>query len=113
MRMSNMVSQLLDLTRIRLAGGIPVERTPVDPSAVITEVVNELRLIDAERDILWVPGVGERCMLDPDRLAQVVSNLVGNALRHGAPSTPIGVSLLTGEKTIALVVHNHGSPIPL
>jgi PAS domain S-box-containing protein len=55
------------------------------------------------------PDTGE---WDPDRLAQVVSNLVGNALQHGAHDTPVEVRLGHEDSTLVLTVHNQGTPIP-
>ncbi|MFY0521974.1 sensor histidine kinase [Archangium gephyra] len=49
---------------------------------------------------------------DPDRLAQVISNLVGNALHHGASHTPVEVALHQEDSTLVLTVHNQGAPIP-
>jgi PAS domain S-box-containing protein len=113
-RMSNMVDQLLDLTRSRLAGGIPVTKKAVDLSVVISGVVEELRAVHPERQIRWAPShPGDtRCAADPDRMAQVASNLIGNAIQHSDPSTPITVSLTTDGSEIALRVHNLGRPIP-
>ena len=111
-RMSNMVSQLLDLTRIRLGNGIAIESKPTDPATVVSEVIDEMKLSHPGRDIDWKGCDGERYMLDPDRFAQIVSNLVGNALQHGDASSTIAVQLSTGRTAIGLVVHNHGPPIP-
>ena len=49
---------------------------------------------------------------DPDRVAQVMGNLVNNALRYGDPDTPIDVSLRRTGAGIVLEVHNQGQPIP-
>jgi PAS domain S-box-containing protein len=111
-RMSNMVGQLLDLTRSRLAGGIAVERKPIDLDTIVADVIDELRRVSPGRDIHWEKGSGEQAFVDPDRLAQVVSNLVGNALLHGDRSRPITVGLSASSSFIAFVVHNDGPPIP-
>jgi PAS domain S-box-containing protein len=112
-RMSNMVDQLLDLTRSRLAGGIPVVKKPANLSEIVTTVTDELRLAHPDREIRWQAGDGNhRCLWDADRMAQVVSNLVGNAIQHSAPGTPITVKLERRPSDIALSVHNEGPPIP-
>ncbi|HZS38428.1 MAG TPA: CHASE3 domain-containing protein [Polyangia bacterium] len=112
-RMSNMVDQLLDLTRSRLAGGIPVERKTVDLGPIVANVIEELRLAHPGREIQWSCVDGEsRCAWDPDRMAQVVSNLVGNALQHSEATTPVIVSLTSGRDDVVLSVHNQGPPIP-
>ena len=90
-RMSNMVGQLLDLTRTRLAGGIPIERTPAGLRTVVAGAIEELQLVYRDRDIRLATGEEIDGLWDTDRLAQVVSNLVGNALEHGAPDQPVTV----------------------
>ena len=110
-RMSNMVAQLLDLTRSRIAGGISVERTPIDMCELVTEVVDELRRGHPGREIAWSGGKGVRADVDRDRLAQVVSNLVGNALEHGDPARPVTVSLSSCSRHATLAIHNHGPAI--
>jgi PAS domain S-box-containing protein len=113
-RMANMVDQLLDLTRSRLAGGIPVEKKTVDLGAIVSDVVDELRLAYPEREIRWSPprNGGSGCAWDPDRMAQVVSNLVGNAIQHSETSTPVTVRLTLYNDEVTLSVHNEGTPIP-
>jgi len=111
-RMTNMVAQLLDLTRSRLAGGISVEKKPGDLSALITGIVDELRLAFPGRDIRWENRGQEHGSWDQERLAQVCSNLVGNALQHGDATKAVTVRLLpAGRDSVALSVHSHGHPI--
>ena len=111
-RMRRMVDQLLDLTRARLAGGIPVEPRPgTDLADVAGSVVEELRIAHPEAQLtLEVSGhvSGE---WDADRIAQMVSNLVANAIQHGAGS-PIDVQVRNGGGSATVEVHNGGSPIP-
>ena len=106
--MSNMVGQLLDLTRSRMAGGIMIDKAPVDLCGVVSEVVDELRRAYPGRHIAWAGGAGVHADADRDRLAQVVSNLVGNALEHGDVSRAVTVDLSTRREDVALTVHNHG-----
>jgi signal transduction histidine kinase len=111
-RMSNMVAQLLDLTRSRIAGGITLERKEADVGNVVSEVVDELRRTYPEREIDWSRPPEVLAPVDHDRLAQVVSNLVGNALEHGDPARPVTVRLAAREGIAELSVHNAGAPIP-
>ena len=111
-RMSNMVGQLLDLTRSRIAGGIQIDRKRTDLVALVSEVVDETRRAYPGRVIGWA-GAGEApAAVDRDRLAQVVSNLVGNALEHGDPAKPVTVTLSPNPAGAVLTVHNDGPPIP-
>jgi len=111
MRMSNMVGQLLDLTRSRIAGGISVEKAPVDLCGVVSEVVDELRRGYPGRQIAWSGGAGHHATADRDRLAQVFSNLVGNGLEHGDPAQPVTITLLAESDSVSIIVHNDGPPI--
>jgi signal transduction histidine kinase len=111
-RMGRMIAQLLDFTRSRLGGGIPTDRSEDKLSEICGRVVEEWRAAHPERAIeLRVddPADGE---WDGDRLAQVVSNLVGNAVQHGAGDRPVTVSIDGDADTVAVRVHNEGAPIP-
>jgi signal transduction histidine kinase len=111
-RMASMVDQLLDLTRSRLAGGIAIERQATDLGAIVGAAIDELALVYRGRAIEWTRRslVGD---WDHDRLAQVVSNLLGNALEHGDPERPVEIELDEGDADQAiLVVRNQGAPIP-
>ena len=102
-RMSRMIDDVLDLARARLAGGIPLNRKPVDLGPVVQRAVQEHAAAHAGRRIdLAIEGDlnGE---WDEDRLAQVVSNLVGNSLQHGDPGEPVRVRA-TGASTHAVVL---------
>jgi len=110
-RMSNMVGQLLDLTRSRIAGGIPIEKSPIDLGGVLSEVVDELRRAYAGRQIDWNGGPAVHTRADRDRLAQVFSNLIGNALEHGDAGRPVTVALMRTDDAVVLTVHNEGPPV--
>ena len=111
-RMSNMVGQLLDLTRTRLAGGIPIERAPAGLRSVVAGAIEELQLVHRDRTICLETGQEVEGLWDTGRLAQVVSNLVGNALEHGAADKPVTVSLSAADDVVRLSVHSLGPPIP-
>ncbi|MDQ3033719.1 MAG: PAS domain S-box protein [Myxococcota bacterium] len=105
-RMTRMVEQLLDLTRAR-AGGIPVDRRPGDLADVYRSVVDELEATHPERTIevsLEGDGRGE---WDTVRLAQVVGNLLSNALAYSPPSTPVSLGLRDASAdAVTIAVHN-------
>jgi PAS domain S-box-containing protein len=111
-RMARMVDQLLDLTRARLSGGIPIARRTTDLVAVVSSVVEELTAahptimlaLDLPREMH-----GE---WDGDRLAQVFSNLLGNAIEHGDRTRPIKLALGGDDSTAHLTVENQAPPIP-
>ena len=113
-RMSRMIDHVLDLTRSRLGGGIPVSPRHTDISTVSQAVIGELRSAYPERELRWDAdrAANPWGMWDPDRLAQVVSNLVGNAITYGCAEGPVVVKLVDEDQTVKLEVHNSGRPIP-
>jgi signal transduction histidine kinase len=110
--MHRMIAQILDVTRARLGDGIPVTPDKVsDISFVVAKIVEEMRAANPGRTIdLRVEGP---CLvqIDGDRFEQVVSNLLGNAVAHGAPGKPIRVTVSPRENTASVSVHNEGTPI--
>jgi PAS domain S-box-containing protein len=111
-RMNEMIETLVDFTQSRFHGSLPVERQAVDLVEVVRGVIEELRAAHPDRDIR-IDG-SERVLgeWDPARMAQVVSNLVGNALTHGDRDAPVELSLVAGAGDAALRVTNRGPAIP-
>ncbi len=111
-RMRDMIDQLLDLTRARLAGGsdMVAERQPLDVADLVGRAADELRATADGR--LTVVASGDcRSAGDPTRLLQVFSNLLSNAVHHGAPGTPISVTI-DGGTDVRVVVRNDGAIPP-
>lgn len=92
-RMSSMIEDLLDLTRARLAGGIVLKRETGDLGAVFDRVVQEHRAAREGREITLAQHGQLTGEWDAERLGQVASNLIGNALKHGVPAKPVEVAL--------------------
>ena len=112
-RMGRMIEDMLDLARARLAGGIVVKRELTDSRALVERVVSEHQAAAPAR-VIEVVYEGDCCgVWDPSRIAQVASNLIGNALKHGKPDVPIRV-LLDGSaaNSVTLVVRNGGTIPP-
>lgn len=109
-RMSRLINDLIDFTRTHLGPGIPVKVAPSNLVAVCEDVVNELRTFHPERRIeLYAPPHLE-AHFDEGRIAQVISNLAGNALQYGNADTPatVRVSGSDSERDITITVHNRG-----
>jgi PAS domain S-box-containing protein len=106
-RVQRMITQLLEFTRARLGGGFPIEAGPVDLHELCRTVVQEF---DARID-LEVDG-DVTGTWDEDRLAQVLSNLVGNAVEYARPETPVVVKAYGERLDVVVEIVNQGDPIP-
>ena len=82
-RMSRMIADMLDLARTRLGSGMPVQREPIDLAALIERTLDGFRVTAPDRRIEWSHRGDPNGDWDGDRLAQLASNLIGNAIQHG------------------------------
>ncbi|NTX09375.1 PAS domain-containing sensor histidine kinase [Myxococcus sp. CA056] len=112
-RMARLVKQLLDFTRARMAGGIPLRPREVCMESVCRRIISELEPAHPQHQVdLEVDGES-RGIWDEERLGQVLSNLVGNALQHSPSGTSVRVRLAASDPLFQRVeVHNLGPPIP-
>jgi PAS domain S-box-containing protein len=111
-RMGRMIEQLLDLARVRAGGGLAIDRAPMELAAVCLEVIGELERTQ-RRSAIALNVVGDtRGAWDAVRLAQVVSNLLGNAVRHGEPGCIETTLDGRAADEVVLVVHNRGAIPP-
>jgi signal transduction histidine kinase len=110
-RMAALIDDTLDFARGRLGGGFVLERDPDAPlSDYLQQVIGELRDL-SENPIEARINLAQPVNCDPKRVAQITSNLVANAMKHGAPGRPIRVWASTDEKGFELTVANEGDPI--
>jgi signal transduction histidine kinase len=111
-RMGRMIADLLDFTRGRLGGGIPLKPQPANLRQICRHVLEELEAAHPGREVrLEAEGnfLGE---WDADRLAQLVGNLGKNSLDYSPEETPVDFRLHDESETVRLEVHNLGAPIP-
>ncbi len=110
-RVEQVVRLMLDFTRSRLGVPIPVERRPVDLREIARHVAEELQSADPQRRVVLVgePACGEG---DPDRLYQVLANLMENAFKYGDRRAPVTVTTSAEDGELVAAVHNEGPHIP-
>ncbi|NTX11137.1 PAS domain-containing protein [Myxococcus sp. CA056] len=112
-RIERLTRLLLDFTRTRLMGGVAIEPRPVDLKDLVERVAHEFRVAYPERVIEVEHKGNTQGMWDPDRLGQVASNLLENALKFGPADTPVKlVARVARANKLVLEVHNGGRPIP-
>ena len=112
-RMSDLIDNVLDFARGRLGGGITLNCDadhPLEP--ILEQVVDELRTASPERLIAADFQITSPVYCDRTRIGQLASNLIGNALTHGAPDQPVRVAAKTQGGEFELRVANAGEPIP-
>jgi two-component system sensor histidine kinase/response regulator len=112
-RMARMIEDMLDLARARLGGGILVKREATDFKTLLERVLREHQAAAPNQPIEAAFEGTFSGHWDSERVAQVASNLIGNALKHGSPAAPVGVRLDgTRADCVVLVVKNAGTIPP-
>lgn len=111
-RMNHMVGALLDFTRSRLGGGIPIKRGSMNMGKLVHDVVNEVLAGHPERRIQVNARGALKGEWDCDRMTQVLTNLVGNAIEHGSWGTAVSVDVQGSEDEVTIAIHNRGVAIP-
>ena len=111
-RMSALIDNVLDFARGRLGSGITLKRSPQSLEPVLNQVIAELRAGSPGRKIETTFDLTRAVDCDGGRIAQLLSNLLGNAVTHGAADRPIRVHATTQDGKFELSVANAGEPIP-
>ncbi len=112
-RIQSLLDDLLDYVRSGLGEGMRVSPKDVDMAVVCERIVAELRANNPGR-VIELETLGDStCVCDEERIAQAVSNLVGNALKYGPADTPVKARIDgSAADQISVSVQNGGPPIP-
>ena len=111
-RMNQMIGALLDFTRSRLGGGIPIVRAEMNLGKVAHDVVDEIAASHPDRAIKVDARGALQGEWDCPRISQVLTNLIGNALEHGSGATHVTVDVHGDDKEVTIAIHNQGAAIP-
>ena len=111
-RMNQMVADLLDLTWGRLGSGIPISPGENDLAAVIRQVMDEMAAVHTDAVLEFTPTGDLHGQWDALRISQVVTNLLGHAVHHGASGRRISVTARGESEDVVVRVHNEGQAIP-
>jgi signal transduction histidine kinase len=110
-RMQKMIGDLLDFTRSRLGGGIPIVRADMSMEKVVHDVVAEVCAANPGRTIKIEARGGDRGQWDCARISQALTNIIGNAVEHGSAGTAVRVNLSDNGAEVTITVHNSGPVI--
>jgi len=108
LRMGNMVSQLLDLARVRSGQG-QLNLSESDYAGVCEQIVREYASSGADCTVRVTVEGDASGMFDHDRVSRILSNVIGNALQHRTPDTAVGVHVDGSQSDVVVIrVHNAG-----
>jgi len=112
-RMGALIEDVLDFSRGRLGGGIPVRRVLTDQLAyAFNAVIDEVSATHPESSIIRHIALPPESFCDAGRMGQLLSNLLVNAVSHGSTGKPIEVSAAIENNQVRLSVTNQGKHIP-
>jgi signal transduction histidine kinase len=111
-RMRRMIEQLLDFTQMRFAA-MPISRARIRLEDVAREAIDSLRIAHPDRPLELVVEGRTDGEFDADRLTQVFTNLVRNAIEHGSKASAVRVTVRGTLSCVIVSVHNRGTPIPV
>ncbi|PKH16596.1 sensor histidine kinase [Pseudomonas fluorescens] len=111
-RASQIVGDLLDLTRCQMGPGIPVKTADINLSPLCQRVIEEIRAFHPEAIVTFDANTSVSGKFDGGRMEQVFSNIISNAVQHGDTTRPIQVELGIQEDFAVFTVHNSGEAIP-
>jgi signal transduction histidine kinase len=111
-RMDGLIGDLVDFTRSRLGGGIPIARARTDLEVISRQTVDEIRAFHPRSEISFQASGDLHGNWDSGRIGQAISNLLGNAVQHGTAHALIEVTATGTADAVAVSVRNQGTRIP-
>jgi signal transduction histidine kinase len=110
-RIERMVTDLLDAHRVAAGEPLPLRVEHGDVDRVVAEAIDELDTRGRPRVVVRLDGITDGAF-DPDLVRRAIWNLVVNALKYGAPDSPVLIGVRGDERGFVVAVHNEGDPIP-
>jgi light-regulated signal transduction histidine kinase (bacteriophytochrome) len=110
-RMRRLISSVMDLSRIEAGLGLAVEPGEADLGRLVRDLLEEARMAYPSTSFVYEGPDTIAVHADPDRISQVVTNLVSNARHHGKPGHPIEIHVRLEGEAVLLSVRNVAPPI--
>lgn len=111
-RAARLIRDLLDFAQVRFTGSLPVEPAEVDIHMLCRQAAEEIASNDPVRELIHSPEGDGLGTWDSDRIAQVIGNLLRNAVNYSPPDSPIHLRSQDRGSQVRIEVHNQGEPIP-
>ncbi|HEX4233811.1 MAG TPA: PAS domain-containing sensor histidine kinase [Caldimonas sp.] len=105
---ARLIGDLLDFTQARLGGGLRIRLREIEPHSVLALAIDDLRIAFPGRRLVHAMVGAGNCVADPERLAQLLGNLVSNAIVRGDPAGAVTVTSTVDDRCLRLDVHNTG-----
>jgi PAS domain S-box-containing protein len=110
-KVTRLVEELLDVSKIQ-AGRLEYRQEAVDLDALLREIVDTMQQTHPSHSILVRGAVQASLMADRDRLGQVFTNLISNAIKYSPGAETVEIDLEASPETVTIRVHDHGLGIP-
>lgn len=111
-RMEELIANVMDFARVRMGTGIALERNEVLLEPILRHIIKELTIKFPTRKVITHFQIEDFVMCDGNRISQMLSNLLANAITHGSASDPVTVFAKLENGKFILKISNGGSPIP-
>jgi PAS domain S-box-containing protein len=111
-RARHMIRDFLDFTEARSAGRVPISPTAANIREIARHVFDEVHLVHRDREATIEHHGNETGHWDPERISQVIGNLLGNAFQHGSSEGPVRLITCGTDREVSIQVRNSGDPIP-
>jgi signal transduction histidine kinase len=108
-RLSNIIDDILDVSRIESGQRLPLQKTPLSIQALAEKVIHRLSLKSSRRvDLEVKPSVPERLLFDGQRIDQVLENLLSNAIKYSPEESPISIVVDADDRECSVTVTDSG-----
>lgn len=110
-RLTGLIKSLLDATRIA-EGQLPLHKETIDLNAKITNCVQDLQRLSPQHTLLFIPGEIGPVAVDRERICQVITNLISNAVKYSPGAKDVTIATVAFEDGVKVSVQDKGIGIP-